>query len=348
MPLSFRFGNTESARIRANDIGNLFFATLNGTDKNIFFRAGDDSGTDMFIQSSTGNVGIGTTSPDQRLEVSNGAVLSSGANGGRFTIHNPNNQSASAHFDWFNDTARIRYGGTGVGASNGFVIQGPGDITKLQIADSGQVFLGEPGSVSDSLTVNGQIFAHVAEGNDGDGHLCGQPSSGFTLIVRCTLLSSARFKTDVIRYKPGLDLLNRFRPVTFRWKNSGRPDFGLIAEEVARIEPRLVTYNKNGEVEGVKYDRIGVVLLNAVQEQQTQIKSQQAQIKEQRQQLRAKDNRISSLEQRLARYESSLAVYESRLASLENSVARVTRPTRRVIARTPGTKRGRTSARKAD
>ena len=348
MPLSFRLGNTESARIRANDIGNLFFATLNGTDKNIFFRAGDDSGTDMFIQSSTGNVGIGTTSPDQRLEVSNGAVLSSGTTGGRFTTNNPNNQSASAHFDWFNDTARIRYGGSGVGAVNGFIIQGQGDVTKLQIADSGQVFLGEPGSVSDNLTVNGQIIAHVAEGNDGDGHLCGQPSSGFTLIVRCTVLSSARFKTDIIRYKPGLDLLNRFRPVTFRWKDSGRPDFGLIAEEVARIEPRLVTYNKNGEVEGVKYDRIGVVLLNAVQEQQTQIKSQQAQIKEQRQQLRAKDNRISNLEQRLAKYESSLAVYESRLASLEKSVARVPRPTRRIIARTPWTKRGRTSARKAD
>ena len=46
-----------------------FFATLNGSDKDIFFRAGDDAGTDMFIESSTGNVGIGTTAPNARLDV---------------------------------------------------------------------------------------------------------------------------------------------------------------------------------------------------------------------------------------------------------------------------------------
>src|SRR5688572_7903173 len=86
VPLSFRFGATDAARIRTTDFGNLVFATLNGTDKNMFFRAGDDSGTDMFIQSSTGNVGIGTITPANRLEVKDGAVLSSGASGGRFKI----------------------------------------------------------------------------------------------------------------------------------------------------------------------------------------------------------------------------------------------------------------------
>jgi hypothetical protein len=349
MPLSFRFGNTESARIRANDIGNLFFATLNGTDKNIFFRAGDDTGTDMFIQSSTGNVGIGTTTPANRLEVRDGAVLSSGASGGRFTANNPNNQSAAVNLDWFNDTARIRYGGTGVGATNGFRIQGQGDVTKLAIFDNGNMVLGTEGSTSHNLFVNGKISANFPGG--GIFHLCKEDvdAMGDTIIFQISECSSSiRYKKDVQAFTPGLGLLSRLRPVSFSWKKSGITDVGLIAEEVERVDPRLVTYNKNGEVEGVKYDRIGVVLLNAVQEQQTQIKSQQAQIKEQRQQLRVKDNRISSLEQRLAKYESSLAVYESRLASLEKSVARVTRPTRRIIARTPGTKRGRTSARKAD
>ncbi len=52
-------------------------------------------------------------------------------------------------------------------------------------------------------------------------------------------------------------------------------DLGLGAEDVAAIEPLLVTYNKTGEVEGVKYDRLGVVLLNAVKEQQKQIQQQQ-------------------------------------------------------------------------
>lgn len=52
-------------------------------------------------------------------------------------------------------------------------------------------------------------------------------------------------------------------------------DLGLGAEDVAAIEPLLVTYNKDGQVEGVKYDRIGVVLVNAVKEQQGHIESLQ-------------------------------------------------------------------------
>ena len=59
-------------------------------------------------------------------------------------------------------------------------------------------------------------------------------------------------------------------------------DLGLGAEDVARIEPLLVTYNASGQVEGVKYDRIGVVLLNAVKEQQAHIEAQQKQINEQK------------------------------------------------------------------
>lgn len=61
-------------------------------------------------------------------------------------------------------------------------------------------------------------------------------------------------------------------------------DVGLVAEEVAEIEP-LLTIEKNGQVEGVKYDRIGVVLISAIQEQQTQISEQQKLIESQQKQI---------------------------------------------------------------
>ena len=48
-------------------------------------------------------------------------------------------------------------------------------------------------------------------------------------------------------------------------------DVGLVAEEVEKVEPSLTTRNDKGEVEGVKYDRIGVILVNAVKEQQEEI-----------------------------------------------------------------------------
>ena len=97
--------------------------------------------------------------------------------------------------------------------------------------------------------------------------------------------SSLRYKTNIAPFGLGLSLVNKLRPITFDWKAGGMTDLGLGAEEVAEIEPLLVTYNKDGQVEGVKYDRIGIVLLNAVKQQQAQIEAQQKQLDEQRQQI---------------------------------------------------------------
>ena len=93
-----------------------------------------------------------------------------------------------------------------------------------------------------------------------------------------TCSSSLRYKENINRFGLGLDLIRQLKPITFDWKEGGMHDLGLGAEDVAAIEPLLVTYNAKGEVEGVKYDRIGVVLVNAVKEQQKQIEQQQKQI----------------------------------------------------------------------
>lgn len=51
-------------------------------------------------------------------------------------------------------------------------------------------------------------------------------------------------------------------------------DLGFGAEDVYEVEPLLVTHNNNGEIEGVKYAQLTTVLVNAIQEQQAQIKQQ--------------------------------------------------------------------------
>ena len=93
-----------------------------------------------------------------------------------------------------------------------------------------------------------------------------------------TCSSSIRYKTNIADFNSGLSLINRLRPVTFNWKSDGTKDLGLIAEEVAEAGELLVIRNEKGEVEGVKYDRVGVVLVNAVKEQQAQIESLKQQI----------------------------------------------------------------------
>jgi hypothetical protein len=92
--------------------------------------------------------------------------------------------------------------------------------------------------------------------------------------------SSIRYKTNVADFSSGLSLINKLRPVTFDWKADGTHDVGFIAEEVNAAEPLLTIYNNTGQVEGVKYDRMGAIFVNAFKEQQTQIERQQKQIDE--------------------------------------------------------------------
>jgi hypothetical protein len=114
-----------------------------------------------------GKVGIGTTNPTLgKLEVYNGAIASSGASGGSLVAYNPNNQGASASLSWTNDGTkdwpRLRYGGSGQGATNGLLIQGPGDVTRLAILDNGNVGVGTI-APQQKLDVNGTTRTKVLQ-----------------------------------------------------------------------------------------------------------------------------------------------------------------------------------------
>jgi hypothetical protein len=99
--------------------------------------------------------------------------------------------------------------------------------------------------------------------------------------------SSIRYKTNIVEYPLGLDLVRRLRPVTFDWIESGIADLGFVAEEVAAAEPLLATRNAKGEIEGVKYDQMSAVLVNAIKQQQAMIERQAESIQEQRVQIEA-------------------------------------------------------------
>ena len=76
-------------------------------------------------------------------------------------------------------------------------------------------------------------------------------------------------------------------PVTFHYKTDtkGTPQFGLIAEEVAKVNPDLVVRDKKGEIYTVRYDAVNAMLLNEFlkehrknEEQQSKIEQQEAKI----------------------------------------------------------------------
>jgi len=81
------------------------------------------------------------------------------------------------------------------------------------------------------------------------------------------------------------------KPVTFQYKSdaTGTPQFGLIAEEVAKVNPDLVVRDENGEIYTVRYEAVNAMLLNeflkehrTVEGQQKEIDALKAELKEQK------------------------------------------------------------------
>ncbi len=91
------------------------------------------------------------------------------------------------------------------------------------------------------------------------------------------LLSSERFKHDIHDMDSASDALMQLRPVTFRYKpGQGQNDalqYGLIAEEVAKVYPGLVAYDRNGQIQTVQYHQLPALLLNEVQKQHQTIQN---------------------------------------------------------------------------
>jgi hypothetical protein len=68
------------------------------------------------------------------------------------------------------------------------------------------------------------------------------------------------------------------KPVTFHYKNdaTGTPQFGLIAEEVAKANPDLVVRDENGEIYTVRYDAVNAMLLNEFLKEHRRVEEWQA------------------------------------------------------------------------
>ena len=95
-----------------------------------------------------------------------------------------------------------------------------------------------------------------------------------------TLSSSGRFKKDVKPMDKASEALLALKPVTFHYKTdkTNRPEFGLIAEEVAKINPDLVVRDDNGQIYTVRYEAVNAMLLNEFLKEHRKNEEQEATI----------------------------------------------------------------------
>jgi len=95
-----------------------------------------------------------------------------------------------------------------------------------------------------------------------------------------TTVSSRKFKKRIKPMDSTSEAILALKPVTFHYRNdkTNTPQFGLIAEDVANVNPDLVVRDKNGEIYTVRYDAVNAMLLNEFLKAHRRMKEQQNQI----------------------------------------------------------------------
>jgi Chaperone of endosialidase len=95
-----------------------------------------------------------------------------------------------------------------------------------------------------------------------------------------TMSSSARFKKEIKPLDSASEAILALKPVAFHYKSdkANTPQFGLIAEDVAKVNPDLVVRDENGEIYSVRYDAVNAMLLNEFLKEHRRNDEQQATI----------------------------------------------------------------------
>ena len=100
-----------------------------------------------------------------------------------------------------------------------------------------------------------------------------------------TATSSKRFKEDIKPMNKASETVLALKPVTFHYKKeidpTGTSQFGLVAEEVEKINPDLVVRDEKGQVNTVRYDQVNAMLLNEFLKEHRKVETLQATVDQQ-------------------------------------------------------------------
>jgi len=99
-----------------------------------------------------------------------------------------------------------------------------------------------------------------------------------------TVVSSERFKDNVKPMDKASEVILELQPVTFHYKHDldpiGIPQFGLVAEQVEKVDPDLVARDEQGKPYSVRYEAVNAMLLNEFLKEHRKVEEQEAMISE--------------------------------------------------------------------
>src|SRR5262249_26574486 len=119
-----------------------------------------------------------------------------------------------------------------------------------------------------------------------------------------TATSSKRFKEDIKPMNRSSEAILGLNPVTFRYKKDidpeGTEQFGLVAEEVDKVNPDLVVRDKEGKPYSVRYDQVNAMLLNEFLKEHRELEKLKSIVAEQRKGMKEMAAQIQKVSARLA------------------------------------------------
>jgi uncharacterized coiled-coil protein SlyX len=134
------------------------------------------------------------------------------------------------------------------------------------------------------------------------------------------MTSSARFKEGIKPMDKSSEAILALKPVTFRYKEEIDPDttpqFGLVAEEVEKVDPELVVHDEEGKPFTVRYDAVNVMLLNEFLRQRRTVQEQTGKLREQ-------ETTITRLEAGVAEQRKVTAEQQKQIETLTNGLRNV-------------------------
>jgi hypothetical protein len=151
-----------------------------------------------------------------------------------------------------------------------------------------------------------------------------------------TLPSSRRFKDNIKPMDKTSEAILALKPVSFHYKSDKTcsPRFGLIAEEVAKVDPDLVARDKEGKPYSVRYDQVNAMLLNEFLRDHKRVGEQNCKLENQ-------ESRIEKLQAKIAELRCVVAEQEKGMKALAAHVREQDSTIQRVSAQieTSGTRR---------
>jgi hypothetical protein len=295
------FENTASGTDALVSNTNGFRNTASGTDALVSNTNGFRNTASGWFALVSNNTGVNDTADGASALQSNTTGYGNEASGVQALFNNTTGFHNTAIGDSAIHNNKTGHGNIGIGFNGGFNLTGSNNIeigSTGTSADNNTIRLGTQGT---------QTATYVAG-------ISGTAMTGADVVVSSSgrlgvLPSSARYKKDIQPLNERSQGLWQLRPVTFRYKQDpqGERQYGLIAEQVAKVYPELVVRGDKGEIESVQYRELIPLMLNEMQHQQVTMQHQQAalnELKTQNQMLRAAlAEQNSGLEARLERLE---------------------------------------------